>query len=232
MKLGILSDIHGNRVALAAVLTDMPPVDGLVCAGDVVGYNPWHGDCVDAMRGHADTLPADVPWPTEEVPTVMGNHDRAVAGETPFAFNGMAQAGVEHATEQLSDEQLAWLAALPDERRVRDGRVKLVHGHPDDPDHYTFPGEFGPDLLGDEDVLVMGHTHQQHHEVYDDGVVMNPGSVGQPRDRDHRAAYAVLDLADLTVDERRVEYDTGAVIDAVEDAGLPREIGSRLTQGR
>jgi len=118
MKLGILSDIHGNRVALMAVLADMPPVDGLVCAGDVVGYNPWHADCVDAMRGHTDALPADASWPTEEVPTVMGNHDRAVAAETPFAFNGMAQAGVEHATEQLSDEQIEWLAALPDERRV------------------------------------------------------------------------------------------------------------------
>ncbi|WP_336336272.1 metallophosphoesterase family protein [Haloarcula brevis] len=232
MKLGVLSDIHGNRVALAAVLADMPAVDGLVCAGDVVGYNPWHADCVDAIRGESAGLPEGVPWPTDEVPTVMGNHDRAVAGETPFAFNGMAQAGVEHATEQLSDEQLAWLAALPDERRVCDGRVKLVHGHPDDPDHYTFPGEFGPDLLGDEDVLVMGHTHQQHHEVYDEGVVLNPGSVGQPRDRDHRAAYAVLDLDELTVEERRVEYDTSAVIDAVEDAGLPREIGFRLTQGR
>jgi len=112
------------------------------------------------------------------------------------------------------------------------GRVKLVHGHPDDPDHYTYPEEFGPDLLGDEDVLVMGHTHHQHHEVYGDGIVMNPGSVGQPRDRDHRAAYAVLDLADLTVEEHRVAYDTSAVIDAVEDADLPRQIGFRLTQGR
>jgi putative phosphoesterase len=232
MKVGILSDIHGNRVALAAVLTDMPPVDGLVCAGDVVGYNPWHADCVDAMRGHTDALPDGVPWPTEDVATVMGNHDRAVAAETPFAFNGMAQAGVEHATGQLSDEQIEWLAALPDERRVCDDRVKLVHGHPDDPDHYTYPEEFGPDLLGDEDVLVMGHTHHQHHEVYEDGVVMNPGSVGQPRDKDHRAAYAVLDLTDLTVEEHRVAYDTSEVIDAVTDADLPRQIGFRLTQGR
>ncbi|MBV0902283.1 metallophosphoesterase family protein [Haloarcula salina] len=232
MKLGVLSDIHGNRVALAAVLDDMPAVDGLVCAGDVVGYNPWHADCVDAMRGESAGLPEGVPWPTEAVPTVMGNHDRAVAGETPFAFNGMAQAGVEHATEQLSEEQLAWLADLPDERRVCDDRVKLVHGHPDDPDHYTYPDEFGPDLLDDEDVLVMGHTHHQHHEVYDDGIVMNPGSVGQPRDNDFRAAYSVLDLDEMTVEDRRVKYDTDAVIEAVEDAGLPRNIGFRLVKGQ
>ncbi|WP_324755880.1 metallophosphoesterase family protein [Haloarcula sp. GH36] len=228
MKLGVLSDIHGNRVALRAVLADMPAVDMLVCAGDVVGYNPWHADCVDAMRGVGE----HVGYPDEEVPTVMGNHDRAVAGTTPFAFNGMAKAGVEHATEQLDDDQLDWLSALPDEVHVCDDRVKLVHGHPDDPDHYTYPDEFGPDLLGEEDVLVMGHTHRQYHERYEDGVVMNPGSVGQPRDGDHRAAYAVLDLETLSVDEHRVGYDTDAVIHAVSDAGLPREIGFRLTQGR
>jgi len=232
MKVGVLSDIHGNRIALAAVLQDMPAVDRLVCAGDVVGYNPWHADCVDAVRGQSDSLPDGVPWPKAEVPTVMGNHDRAVAATTPFAFNGMAQAGVEHAREQLSEDQLDWLAGLPEERRVCDDRVKLVHGHPDDPDHYTYPEEFGPELVGDEEVLVMGHTHRQYHEVYDDGIAMNPGSVGQPRDGDHRAGYAVLDLDDMRVNERRVEYSTDDVIQAVEDAGLPREIGFRLTQGR
>ena len=232
MKVGVCSDIHGNRVALAAVLEDMPPVDRLLCAGDVVGYNPWHADCVDAMRGTTAGLPAGTPWPTSAVPTVMGNHDRAVASETPFAFNSMAAAGVEHAREQLDDDQLAWLADLPDERLTCDDRVKLVHGHPEDPDHYTFPAEFGPELLDDEDVLVMGHTHRQHHEVYADGIVVNPGSVGQPRDSDPRAAYAVLDLEAMTVEDRRVEYDTSAVIDAVADAGLPKEIGSRLPQGR
>jgi len=231
MKVGVISDIHGNRVALREVLAAMPAVDRLLCAGDVVGYNPWHADCVDAMRGEPAALP-EGPWPTEEIPTVMGNHDRAVAGEMPFTFNGMAQAGVEHAKEVLDDERLAWLAALPEELLACDGRVKAVHGHPEDPDHYTYPEEFGPELLGDEDVLVMGHTHHQHHEVYDEGIVLNPGSVGQPRDGNYRAAFAVVDLDEWTVEEHRVRYDTGAVIDAVEEAGLPREIGFRLTQGR
>ena len=231
MKIGVISDIHGNRVALRAVLSDMPEVDHLVCAGDVVGYNPWHADCVDAMRGESAALP-EGPWPSAPIPTVMGNHDRAVAVETPFTFNGRAQAGVEHARGLLSDEQLDWLAELPDERLLFDERVKLVHGHPEDPDHYTYPDEFGPDLLDGEELLVMGHTHHQHHEVYDEGIVCNPGSVGQPRDGDARAAYAVVDLDERTVDEHRVAYDTAAVIDAVEAAGLPERIGSRLTQGR
>lgn len=231
MKVGVISDIHGNRVAFREVLADMPSVDRLVCAGDVVGYNPWHADCVDVVRGEAAALP-EGPWPAGEVPTVMGNHDRAVAGETPFTFNGMAQAGVEHAKEQLDDDQLSWLADLPAELLVCDDRVKLVHGHPDDPDHYTYPDEFGPELLGEEELLVMGHTHHQHHEVYADGIVCNPGSVGQPRDGNYRAAYAIVDLDDRSVEEHRVPYDTSEVIEAVEEAGLPREIGFRLTQGR
>ena len=78
----------------------------------------------------------------------------------------------------------------------------------------------------------MGHTHVQHHEVYDEGVVMNPGSVGQPRDGDPRAAYAVLDLDSLSVTERRVPYDIDRVVSAVREAGLPERIGTRLRDGR
>ena len=219
MKVGVLSDIHSNRVALAAVLDDLTDVDVLVCAGDVVGYNPWPAECVETVRRRG-------------IPTVMGNHDRAVATGSAFRFNSMAKAGVEHARERLSAEQREWLASLPDSRREFDRRVKIVHGHPDDPDHYTRPEEFSPDLLGDEDVLVMGHTHVQHHEVYDEGVVMNPGSVGQPRDGDPRAAYAVLDLDALSVEERRVEYAVEAVQETVENVGLPSRIGSRLSEGR
>lgn len=219
MDIGLISDIHGNEIALAAVLNEMPDVDALVCAGDIVGYNPWHADCVETVRERS-------------IPTVAGNHDRAVAGDQQFAFNSMAGAGVQHARHQLTDEQIEWLASLPETLRMFDGRVKVVHGHPADPDRYTYPSDFGPALLGAEDVLVMGHTHVQHHERYPEGVVVNPGSVGQPRDGDPRAAYAVLDLDTLEVAEHRVEYDIERVVTAVEDAGLPAHIGTRLRDGR
>ncbi|MCL7418624.1 MAG: metallophosphatase family protein [Halalkalicoccus sp.] len=219
MRVGLVSDIHANRVALEAVLEDMPAVDRLFCAGDVVGYNPWPVECLEIVRERG-------------IPTVMGNHDRAVASDTAFRFNAMAKAGVEHARRELSNEQLEWLAGFPEERTELEGNVKLVHGHPENPDHYTYPGEFGPDLLGDEKLLVMGHTHIQSHEIYDEGIVCNPGSVGQPRDGDPRAAYAVVDLDGREVEERRVEYDIDSVIEAVETAGLPAEIGSRLREGR
>ena len=235
MKVGVISDVHSNRVALEAVLEDMPAVDDLLCAGDVVGYNPWPGECVDAMRGVGDlgsAVRSKLRDDRSAVPTVSGNHDRAVAGGTAFGFNRMAQAGVEHARERLSEEQLSWIEGLPTERTEYDGRVKVVHGHPDDPDRYTYPDEFSADLLDDEDVLVMGHTHVQAAETYDGGIVMNPGSVGQPRDRDPRAAYAVLDLDGTSVSLHRVEYDVDAVRDAVRDAGLPSRIGERLVDGQ
>ena len=219
MLVGVISDVHANRVALDAVLDDMPDVDALVCAGDVVGYNPWPAECVDSLRGRS-------------VPTVTGNHDRAVVTGAGFAGNGMADAGVRYAREELDDERIEWLAGLPDQRLAFDGRMKIVHGHPDDPNRYTYPELFSEDLLDGEAVLVMGHTHVQAHETYDDGVVLNPGSVGQPRDEDPRAAYAVVDLDTLAVDERRVEYDVDRVVDAIADAGLPRDTGQRLRKGR
>lgn len=218
-RLGVLSDIHSNLVALEAVLADLPPVDGLVCAGDVVGYNPWPAECVEVLRERGS-------------PTIQGNHDRAVATGNTRWLNPLATAGIEHARRELTDAQVDWLGSLPVERSVSEGRVKLVHGHPDDPDRYTRRAQVSARLLGDEDVLVLGHTHEQFTEQFDDGVVLNPGSVGQPRDGDPRAAYSVLDLDGLAVDERRVDYDIPQVQRQIDAVGLPPELGERLTRGR
>ncbi|QDX40201.1 metallophosphoesterase [Salarchaeum sp. JOR-1] len=221
MRVGVLSDIHANRVALDAVFDDMPDVDALVCAGDVVGYNPWPAACVEALR-------------ERDVPTVMGNHDRKVATDSNFRGNGMASAGITHAKRDLSDAQTEWVRGLPRERVLFDGLLKVVHDHPTRRDHYTYPEQFSADLLGGEDVLVLGHTHVQAHEAFSEGVVLNPGSVGQPRDRDPRAAYALVEVTDsgVSVEERRVAYDTDAVADAVREAGLPKSTASRLRDGR
>ena len=219
MRIAVFSDVHANLVAFEAVLDDMPPVDAYLCAGDVVGYGPWPAECVDRVRELG-------------APTVMGNHDRAVATETGFSFNGMANAGIRYAGDHCSAAQIEWLRSLPDERHEHDGRVKIVHGHPDDPNRYTYPGLFKSAMLEDEDVLIMGHTHVQAYEVFDEGIVMNPGSVGQPRDEDPRAAYSILDLDSTTVDERRVEYDIERVVTAVGETDLPAKIGKRLRKGR
>jgi putative phosphoesterase len=219
MKIGVLSDIHGNLVALEAALDAMPEVDAMVCAGDVVGYNPFPAECIERVR-------------ELDIPTVMGNHDRAVASDSGFAFNSAASAGVRYAREALDEAAIEWLRTLPDERLLFEDRVRVVHGHPDDPDRYTYPYDFHSGLLETERALVMGHTHVQGHEVYDEGVVMNPGSVGQPRDGDPQAAYSILDLDEETVSEHRVPYDIERVQQAIRDADLPHSLADRLEQGR
>ena len=221
MRLGVISDVHGNLPALNAVETAMPPVDRVVCAGDSVGYNPWPAACLDRIR-ELDAL------------TVQGNHDRAVAVDGGRYFNPMAKAGVEYARKQLDDEQLTWLESLPTERVIADGRVHIVHGHPDDPDRYTYPRSFSPAMLGEGvDLLVLGQTHIQAIKAFESGVVLNPGSVGQPRDGEPTAAFAVVDLdeAGVDVELHRVEYDIDRVIAAVDEAGLPKQIGTRLRSG-
>lgn len=219
MRVGLISDVHANLVALEAVLADIPSVDEIVHAGDVVGYNPWPADCVDVLRDRS-------------IPSIMGNHDRKVATGTNFGANRMARAGIRYAQDDLAPEQQEWIQALPPTRRCCEGRIRLAHGHPDAPNRYTYPEDFGPHLLDDEDVLVLGHTHVQHSAEFDEGIVVNPGSVGQPRDRDPRAAYAVVDLDGMTIETHRVEYDVDRVVEAIGAAGLPERTGTRLTEGR
>lgn len=221
MRIGVISDIHANLVALDAVFDDMPAVERVVHAGDVVGYNPWPAACVAALRERS-------------IPSVVGNHDRAAVGATTFRFNPAATAGIEHAREELGPDGREWLAGLPTELAVADGRVRVVHGHPDDPDRYTYPEEFEPGMLGSADVLVTGHTHVQGARTFDEGVVVNPGSVGQPRDGDPRAAYAVVDIdaEPPAVEERRVPYEIDRVVARIRDVGLPERSAERLYVGQ
>lgn len=212
-RIGLLSDIHGNAVALEAVLDDMGDVDVVVCAGDIVGYGPSPGQCIEIIR-------------EREIPTVEGNHERAVVNDRPY------ESGDQYASLTLSDEKLAWLTALPRERLLFDGRLKVVHDHPEEKNRYTIPAAFDPSLLDDEDVLVLGHTHVQHAEVFDGGIVVNPGSVGQPRDKDPDAAYAIVNLDKMTVDLHRVPYDIEAVQRRIGDTSIDSYNAKRLAKGR
>ncbi|MFB6196995.1 MAG: metallophosphoesterase [Halobacteriaceae archaeon] len=219
MDIGFISDIHSNKIALEAVLDDMPDVDAILCAGDIIGYGPWPGECVDIIQRRANI-------------TISGNHDRVLVEGSNFRGNAMARAGIKHAREELSESQRNWLASLPAERSALDDQIHLVHGHPDDPDRYTYPEDFSPELLQEKSILAMGHTHVQHVEEYGEGIVLNPGSVGQPRDGDPRAAYAIIDVDEMVAEPRRVGYDIDRVIDAVATAGLPARNGERLKEGR
>ena len=210
---GLISDVHANLPALEAVLDDMPPVDALVHAGDVVGYGPWPNECVELLREH-------------DAYSILGNHDEAVFGGRVY------ESGNQYAKNTLTDQNRAWLEDLPISQTLFDGYLHVAHGHPDDKLRYTTPAEFAPDLLGAEEVLVLGHTHQQAQREFDTGIVVNPGSVGQPRDRDKRAAYAVLDTTTSSVSLERVTYDIDRVSEKIGVTPISERNGLRLYDGR
>ncbi|MDQ2052208.1 metallophosphoesterase family protein [Natronolimnohabitans sp. A-GB9] len=222
MEVALLSDIHANLPALEAVLDDCPPVDEVVCAGDIVGYNPWPAECVKRVREIAAV-------------TVQGNHDRAIETPEQYAGNPMAKAGLEYAEAELSDDQLTWLDSLPPRTAFAGDRFQLVHSHPDPEEvgTYVLPMDFPkmrPYLDGHEGI-VLGHTHVQHKATIDGRVIVNPGSIGQPRDGNPTAAYAILDTEANDVELRRVEYDVNAVISKIEALDLPNRTGTRLLDG-
>lgn len=221
MRFGIISDIHANRIALDTVLEAMPSVDRLVCAGDVIGYNPWPAECVEIVRERS-------------IPCVQGNHDQAIDTPNEYRANEMAHAGLLYAAERLTDDQREWLRMLPESRTFADGRVRMVHSHPTKRGRYVRPPQFSSlePHLGDEEVLILGHTHIQHHEMVGGTLVVNPGSVGQPRDRDPRAAYAIIDLDSGTVNEHRIDYDIDRVQEVIDTTDLPQRTGERLSSGR
>jgi putative phosphoesterase len=216
MKLGIISDVHGNFPALEAVLEDMPQVSRLICLGDIVGYNPFPAECLHRVRERCDLV-------------LQGNHDRLELE----GLNRQAIAGIQFAKSELSHEQQEYLQQLPGKCEVWDTGLLAVHSHPENVDQYVMPRNF-PRMrpyLDEYKGLLLGHTHVQHVAEIDNRLILNPGSVGQPRDGDSRAAYAVIDTEPLDYDLRRVEYDTGRILQTVLDSELPDEIGFRLLDG-
>jgi predicted phosphodiesterase len=194
--LAILSDLHGNLPALEAVLADLGTVDALVCCGDLVGYYPDAPAVVERIRG----LGARV---------VRGNHELMVTGARDVPPERARYYATAATRAALSQEQLSWLAALPAAARLeRDGlSVEVRHASPWDEECYLFPdSELGRVTLAEGSWLLLGHTHYPMLRRAGAGTVANPGSVGQPRDRDPRAAYALLDTAAGRWEQRRVAY--------------------------
>lgn len=244
MRVLVVSDIHSNLVALEAVLADAGTVDRVWHTGDVVGYGPQPDGVVERLVEIGAV-------------GVQGNHDAAAAGliDTDW-FNGDARAAIEWTRRRAKTGTLAWLGALP-ETRVEEG-FAMVHGSLIDPtwEYITDPDDARPSLLrlAERGVTrgLFGHTHipiayrdEGAHgttEVEpDDGTVvgiderptlLNPGSVGQPRDGDPRAGYAVLDTEAATASWHRVAYDIEAVQDAMLAADLPGRLALRLSYGR
>jgi diadenosine tetraphosphatase ApaH/serine/threonine PP2A family protein phosphatase len=240
MRYAVLSDIHGNLEALRAVLADCAGrVDGLLCLGDLVGYGADPAACVEVMAERAQLL-------------VAGNHEWGVTGRLSLEwFNPMARAAAVWTAEVLGPAHNAWLATLPLTARL--GEATLVHASPERPEEWTYvltPADGYAALAAfDTRLAFVGHSHQPGHWSLGPAgrsrragavdlqlapshrYLVNVGSVGQPRDGDPRASYAIWDCTDDRVSIRRVPYDLAQTRRKIEAAGLPRFLADRLASG-
>lgn len=223
MKVLIIADVHGNLAALEAVLAD--PHDALICLGDMVGYGPEPGACVQRILNEAELV-------------LRGNHDHALAtGAAPGCpprFQWLAEATAHLGVAQLSATERVTLAELPlRTSHTIDGiPYHLVHAAPTDPMYrYLEPTsdgwtrevrEIGPE------VLLVGHTHLQFRHHVAGRTIVSPGSVGQPRHGDPRAAYMVIE--DGTFSFCRVAYRVERTVAALERSGIDQAAAAVLTQ--
>ena len=205
MTTAFISDIHGNWAALEAVLADIDRqgITRIVCAGDVAGYYTEVNACCEALRARG-------------IPTVMGNHDWYLGGGGNCLRSRSVNDCLEHQRRVITPDNLAWLRRLPLQVEVQS--VRVVHGGWSDPlDEYLKPSQAYFDAL-EGHFFLTGHSHLPCVEAFGSKRYCNPGSVGQPRDGDPRAAYAIFDGQDFAL--RRVVYDYRKVFALMDAAGF------------
>jgi len=219
MRTLVISDIHGNWPALQAVLDrTLASVDSVIALGDIVGYGPFPGECVKWVAEHASIA-------------VQGNHDRAYGANVPAGcrtdFRWLSDAVGPLTWSELDDEQLVYLKGLPRWAVLKiDGKkFAFVHAAPSDPLYEYLgpnPVRWEAELSGmDVDVLVVGHTHLQFSLRVGRSEVVNPGSVGQPKDGDPRAAFMLIE--DGVCKLERVAYPIDETIAALESGKVDSE---------
>ena len=246
MRALIVSDIHGNLHALQAVLEAAGSFDELWNLGDAVGYGANPNEVVEILRSRAAV-------------NVRGNHDRACSGlSDTHSFNPVAAQAAAWTEASLTPENLAWLKAVPKGPVPASERASCAHGSPLHEDQYilSMRDAWTPLQRMATAITFFGHTHVQgafaqqgadweevqpaHDEAGESRMslgpearyLINPGSVGQPRDRDPRAAFALYDSEKACVVFRRVPYDVEGAQAAILSAGLPERLASRLESGR
>lgn len=212
MRIGLIGDIHGNQLALQAVLeaAAAAKVDRLLVTGDLVGYYfaPLH------------VLELLSSWTCD---VVRGNHEEMLSkarsdGDYLATAEARYGSGVRVALEQLSSKQLDSLCSLPHplELDIDGSRILLSHGAPWDLDQYIYPDADQEMLAGclpqNYDLVVMGHTHYPMLKCIGNTTVVNPGSVGQPRDRKPGACWALFDTKDHSIELRRESYDSSSLV--------------------
>jgi predicted phosphodiesterase len=242
MRVLVISDIHANLNALEAVLADAGQVDETWCLGDMVGYGPDPNAVVERLR--------DLP----NLTCILGNHDVAVLGQMDYAvFNADARKSLSWQQNNITQANLNYLENLSKDKLVCENTT-LAHGSPRDPvweyilntlsarlnfsafttpycfvGHTHLQGMFKLDMQKDLVLQMMPHAGQAFQ--LEPRAILNPGSVGQPRDRDPRSAYAIYDPETSKWEPQRVTYDIGAVQARIRKAGLPEKHAVRLAEG-
>jgi len=205
MKMAFISDIHGNYEALKAVFVELDRlrISRVYCAGDIVGYYSQVNECCEALRSRG-------------IQSVMGNHDWYMAGGGFCPRSRSVNDCLAYQRSVIEKEHIDWLKTLPVQMQIEN--VNMVHGGWADPvDEYLKPTrEYFERVEGV--LFVSGHTHVQTLQKFGDKTYCNPGSVGQPRDGDPRASFAVFDGKDFEL--HRVAYDVQKVFDLMEAAGF------------
>jgi len=228
VQVAFISDVHSNLEALEAVLDEVGKLK-VFCCGDIVGYGASPNEVVRILRRIGATC-------------VLGNHDQASLDGDVGDFNPRAAMAAVWTSQHLTDESRAFLGSLPKEVATEIGgkRVYIVHGSPDDPMwEYVRPSTHS-DLFDyylqkvKADVIALGHTHLAFQWRSDTGgLVFNPGSVGQPRNGDARASYAILSVesGEVRVEARQVEYDVERAAKKILESGLPPSLATQLFSG-
>ena len=241
MKALLLADIHSNLEALDAIFADCGPFDQIWCMGDVVGYGPDPVKCLEVLRSH-------------DFRCVSGNHDAAVAGVLGTdAFNDNAAWAAKWTTSQLGHDELQFLASLP--LTLENGPFTMVHGSLREPLwEYLISVESARASmeLMQTNYCLVGHSHlpficteqpgdwplfkefpeREPVPMGEERWVINPGGVGQPRDRDPRSSYAIYDSEQGVIERRRVAYDIAKIQRKMELAGFPDPLIRRLEYGQ
>ncbi len=205
MRIGIISDIHGNYEALKIVLGELDRI-GIVeiyCLGDVVGYYSQVNECCSELRERG-------------IQSLMGNHDWYMAGGGFCPRSKSVNDCLAYQRKIITSENLEWVKTFKTFKEL--GNIKMVHGGWADPiDEYLEPTEeYFINVEGE--IFFSGHTHIQSLNYFNDKVHCNPGSVGQPRDNDPRAAFAIFDNEKITL--HRIEYEMEKVFYLMDKAGF------------
>ena len=224
MKMVLLADVHSNLHALEAVLKEIDAItpEMVVCAGDIVGYGAFPNECCSLVNERISKI-------------VKGNHDCAVVERDPSGANPFAARAILWTADMISGISRKFIEGLPLESRFEfAGKTyAMFHGSPTSVDEYIFEYDVDDELVQSAkgDVLVLGHTHVPLVKRLKSGLFVNPGSVGQPRDGEWRASFAVVDSATNECTIRRVAYDLNAAAEAIRKACLPGILAERLFYG-